>query len=239
REGGEGSPCGQDDAPPGARRLGCREPLPPEPSPLFLLRAHDRETTTTRWPGGSFTSPSARAGPRCRGGRRSCTRLAVQSDLFDVPINAAYRLHGQPSRPSRYPSPNPTPAFGSAPARRLLSFPIPKLAVTNFRGFAHRPLPARTPTRTRRWPSRPRRAGTARRSPKLAAFASSLALLGAGSLHADTLVRAPRSEVGGARLIDSLNADMRDLAADCRVRSADHFPLAGLVGEAVAELELH
>src|SRR5215831_14228021 len=48
--GGEGSPCGLDDAPPGARRLGCRERLPPESSPLFLLRAHDRETTTTRWP---------------------------------------------------------------------------------------------------------------------------------------------------------------------------------------------
>src|SRR5262245_34344476 len=158
REGGEGSPCGQDDAPPGARRLGCRERLPLEPSPLFLLRAHDRETTTTRWPGGSFTSPSARAGPRCRGGRRSCTRLAVQSDLFDAPINAAYRPHGQPSRPSRCPSPNPTPAFGSAPARRLLSFPIPKLAVTNFREFAHRPLPARTPTRTRRRSSQSRRA---------------------------------------------------------------------------------
>src|SRR5262249_31946450 len=33
---GEGSPCGQNDAPPGARRLGCRERLTPEPSPLFL-----------------------------------------------------------------------------------------------------------------------------------------------------------------------------------------------------------
>src|SRR5262249_10910138 len=59
-EGAEGSPCGQDDAPPGTRRLGCRERLTLQPSPLLLLRAHDRETTTTRWPGGSFTSPSAR-----------------------------------------------------------------------------------------------------------------------------------------------------------------------------------
>src|SRR5262249_41112004 len=30
------------------------------------------EATTTRWPAGSFTSPSARAGPRCRGGRSRC-----------------------------------------------------------------------------------------------------------------------------------------------------------------------
>src|SRR6516164_6477818 len=41
-----------------------------------------------------------------------------------------------------------------------------------------------TPTSTRRWPSRPRRAGTAWRSPKPVAVASSLALLGARSLHA-------------------------------------------------------
>jgi hypothetical protein len=130
----------------------------------FFFVPTDPETTTTRWPGGSCASPSARAGPRCRGCRSSCTRLAVQSDLFDAPINAAYRPDGQPSRPSRCPCPNPTPAFGSAPARRLLSFPIPKLAVTNFRGFAHRPLPARIPMRIRRSPSRPRRAGRPRRA---------------------------------------------------------------------------
>src|SRR5262249_350747 len=40
-----------------------------------VLRAHDRETTTARWPGESFTSPSARAGPRCRGSIRSCGPL--------------------------------------------------------------------------------------------------------------------------------------------------------------------
>jgi len=34
----------------------------------FLLHAHDLEATTARWSAGSLTSPSARAGPPCRGG---------------------------------------------------------------------------------------------------------------------------------------------------------------------------
>jgi len=35
------SRCCQNGAPPGARRLRCRERLPPEPAPFFLLHAHD------------------------------------------------------------------------------------------------------------------------------------------------------------------------------------------------------
>jgi len=45
----QGSPSCQDDAPPRARRLGCRERLPPEPSPLFLLHANNLKATTTRY----------------------------------------------------------------------------------------------------------------------------------------------------------------------------------------------
>ena len=43
------SPSCQDDAPPRARRLGCCERLPPEPSSLFLLHANDLKATTTRY----------------------------------------------------------------------------------------------------------------------------------------------------------------------------------------------
>ena len=50
-----------------------------------------------------------------------------------------------PSRPSLCPSPNQPPAFGSAPARKLLSYPIPTRAGTNFLGLADRSLPTRTP----------------------------------------------------------------------------------------------
>jgi hypothetical protein len=103
-----------------------------------------------------LTSPSARAGPRCRGGRRRCTRQGVRDGLFSSAIDVADRPEGQPSRPCLCPSPNPPPAFGSAPARKLLSYPIPTRAVTNFRGLADCSLLTRTPTRTRRGPSQPR-----------------------------------------------------------------------------------
>src|SRR6266850_5383566 len=95
-------------------------------------------------------------GPPCRGGRHRCTRQAVRDGLFSAPIDVAYRPEGQPSRPCLCPSPNPPPAFGSAPARKLLSYPIPTRAVSNFRGLADRSLLTRTPTRTRRGPSQPR-----------------------------------------------------------------------------------
>jgi len=45
----QGSPSCPDDAPPRARRLVCRERLPPEPSPLFLLHANDLKATTTQY----------------------------------------------------------------------------------------------------------------------------------------------------------------------------------------------
>ena len=164
------------------------------------------------------------------------TEPPVQSDLFGAPISAAYRSDGQPSRPSRCPSPNPTPAFGSTPARRLLSFPIPKLAVTNFREFAHRPLPARTPRRTRRLPSRPRRAGRARPAARpFVLVASSLALLGGRSLHTDPLERA----LGTPALAHPrLTQTCAVLPPARRVRSADDLPCAGLVGAPVVNLEL-
>jgi hypothetical protein len=42
-----------------------------------------------------------------------------------------------------------------------------------------------------------------------------------------------------AGLADSPDADARGLAACRRVRPADDLPLAGLVGEAFADLKLH
>src|SRR6266566_3965334 len=87
--------------------------------------------------------------------------------------------------------------------------------------------------------SRPRRTTTAQRSLKLEVGASSLALLGARALHADALVRAPDPDLGATGLAHPLNADAGVLPAGRRVRSAHHFPVAGLVGESVADLKLH
>src|SRR5262245_24984231 len=58
------------------------EPLPPEPSPLFLLHAHELEATTARWSGESLTSPSPRAGRRSRGDKHTC--LIELACLLDV-----------------------------------------------------------------------------------------------------------------------------------------------------------
>jgi hypothetical protein len=69
--------------------------------------------------------------------------------------------------------------------------------------------------------------------------ASSLALLGGRLPHGDLLVRAPRPQIGDVRLADPLNANVRGLATRCRVGPADDLSLAGLVGEAVADLKLH
>src|SRR4029453_1564849 len=141
----------------------------------------------------SFTCPSVRVGPRCRGGRHRCTRQAVRYGLFSAPIDVAYRPEGPPSRPCLCPSPNPPPAFGSAPARKLLSYPIPTLAVTSSRGWGHRSLLARTPTPPRGAPSQPSREGKGRGAGGPLAVASSLPLLGGHALDADAFVRAPRS----------------------------------------------
>src|SRR4029453_4700604 len=155
---------------------------PPEPTDRRASRSHSYESLAQLLPAGPrqsdcervtpqparstadtpnarrerFTSPSPRAGPRCRGGRHRGTRQAVRDDLFSAPIDAASPPDGQPSPPWPCPSPNPTPAFGSASVRKLLSSPLPILVVTSFRGFADRSLLARTPTRTRRGPSQPR-----------------------------------------------------------------------------------
>src|SRR3989441_9594498 len=59
------------------------------------------------------------------------------------------------------------------------------------------------------------------------------------SIHADALVRAPGPDLGRTGLVDPLNPNVNSLAARSRVRPADHFPLSGLVVQAVASLELH
>src|SRR4029453_13086454 len=66
----------------------------------------------------------------------------------------------------------------------------------------------------------------ARRSLKLEAVASSLVLLGGRALYAHGLADPPNANAGvfpGVR----------------RVRAADDFPLAGLIGEAIADPKLH
>jgi len=62
------------------------------------------------------------------------------------------------------------------------------------------------------------------------------ALLGVSSLHADALEGVPTSCVRPGGLVAPLDARVGDLAACCRVRLADDFPLPGLVGKAVAAL---
>src|SRR3989442_2431965 len=59
------------------------------------------------------------------------------------------------------------------------------------------------------------------------------------SIHADALVRAPGPDLGRTGLVDPLHPNVNSLAARSRVRPADHFPLSGLVVQAVASLELH
>jgi len=57
-----------------------------------------------------------------------------------------------------------------------------------------------------------------------------------------TTTRSLRAHVGIAVASDSpaaLEANVRRLAAGRRVQPADHFSLAGLVGETVADLKLH
>src|SRR5262245_4990195 len=52
-------------------------------------------------------------------------------------------------------------------------------------------------------------------------------------------VRAPCPDAGGARLVDLLNANVRVLAVGRREGSAHYFPLAGLVGETIANAKIH
>jgi len=65
------------------------------------------------------------------------------------------------------------------------------------------------------------------------------ALLGSRAFHADALVRAPGPHLHAAGLADPLDANTRALAARRRVGPTDDFPLSALVGEAIADVELH
>ena len=57
-------------------------------------------------------------------------------------------------------------------------------------------------------------------------------------LHGDLLLRAPRPYLGQFRLADLLHAGVSILSARCRERPPHRFPLAGLVGETIADLKL-
>src|SRR5215471_9156888 len=92
---------------------------------------------------------------------------------------------------------------------------------------------------TRRWPSRPRRAGTAWRSPKPIAVASSLAFLSARSLHADAPVRVPDANLMEVRLPNELNSNASGLAGCARVWPPNDPPLAALVRKSVPGLKIH
>jgi len=57
--------------------------------------------------------------------------------------------------------------------------------------------------------------------------------------HSDSLVGAPASYLVNSRIFDQLKASVGVLSATSRVRSADHFPLAHLVGQTIADLQFH
>jgi len=76
------------------------------------------------------------------------------------------------------------------------------------------------------------------RSAKFVAAAPSLAS-SADALHADPLGDVPTSYLPTGGLVDSLDARVGDPSARCAVRRGYDFPLASLVGEAIADLKLH
>ena len=59
------------------------------------------------------------------------------------------------------------------------------------------------------------------------------------SLHADTFMGAPGSQLGDGGRADPLDANAGGLATRRRVRSSDDFPLAAFIGQAVADLKIH
>src|SRR3989442_13933644 len=65
------------------------------------------------------------------------------------------------------------------------------------------------------------------------------ALLGSRSLHVDALVRAPGPILSGGRLIHPPDTSMDVLAAWGGIRPYRDLPFPGLIGDAVADLELH
>ena len=69
--------------------------------------------------------------------------------------------------------------------------------------------------------------------------ASSRALPGARPHYADPLESVPTAYFPTGGLVDSLDARVDDPSARCAVRRGDDFPLAGFVGEAVANQKLH
>src|SRR2546426_1231718 len=82
---------------------------------------------------------------------------------------------------------------------------------------------------------------TPRRAPPAVAWPSPDSDLSEALLrrpHADALVSDPRPILHRGGLINSPDASADTLAACGRVRSAGDFPLAGLVGEAVSDLEM-
>jgi hypothetical protein len=63
--------------------------------------------------------------------------------------------------------------------------------------------------------------------------------MSSASLHCNALVRAPDPDLGAVGLAHLPNTDAGVLPAGRRLRSADHFPVAGLVDEPVADPKLH
>jgi len=68
---------------------------------------------------------------------------------------------------------------------------------------------------------------------------SSLAFLVSRPSHGDSFVGAPASYLLRCRISHPLKASMGVLSATSRVRSADDFPLSRLIGQTIADLELH
>src|SRR4029453_16461106 len=65
------------------------------------------------------------------------------------------------------------------------------------------------------------------------------ALLGGRPLYADALGVVPTSYLPAGGLVDSLDTCVAEPSARCAIWRRDDFPLAGLVGEAVANPKLH
>ena len=68
---------------------------------------------------------------------------------------------------------------------------------------------------------------------------SSLTLLVNRPSHGDSFIGVPASYLVRSRISDPLKASMGVLSATSHVRSANYFPLACLIAQAVAELKLH
>jgi hypothetical protein len=74
---------------------------------------------------------------------------------------------------------------------------------------------------------------------KINSIASSTVIAASCSFHHDPLVRRPTPDAAGGGIVNAPDAHMNVLARMRRIRSADDVVLAGLVDEAIAELQLH